>query len=156
MAQASTTSTFCHISKGGGGSTHISHFDTLSLDGVVIRKRAGQGTERWRGTQIVQKCRRRLPFDFTLTGTDFDGDAATGTIPIVVATAADPIVLDLDHNGISFSSLENGVSFDINHDGAADQLAWTANGQDGILALDLDHSGKIESGNELLPPFNVQ
>lgn len=71
------------------------------------------------------------------------------------ASVADPIVLDLDHNGVAFSSLENGVSFDINGDGAKDQLAWTADGQDGILALDLDGSGKIESGNELFTPnFN--
>ena len=36
-----------------------------------------------------------------------------------------------------------------------DHVAWTANGGDGILALDVDHSGKIESGNELFTPnFN--
>ena len=64
-------------------------------------------------------------------------------------------MLDLGTQGISFSSLENGVTFDINHDGAQDQVVWTANGQDGILALDLDGSGKIESGKELFTPnFN--
>ena len=64
-------------------------------------------------------------------------------------------MLDLDHNGVAFSSLGDGVSFDINHDGAQDQIAWTANGSDGILALDVDGSGKIESGNELFTPnFN--
>ena len=67
----------------------------------------------------------------------------------------DPIVLDLDHNGVSFSSIDDGVQFDINGDGAQDQIAWTANGGDGILALDVDRSGKIESGNELFTPtFN--
>jgi hypothetical protein len=72
-----------------------------------------------------------------------------------VAPGADPIVLDLDHNGVSFSSLGDGVSFDINADGAQDQIAWTANGGDGILALDLDGSGGIEAGNELFTPnFN--
>jgi hypothetical protein len=69
--------------------------------------------------------------------------------------AADPIVLDLDHNGVSFSSLGDGVYFDINGDGAQDQIAWTANGGDGILVLDVDGSGKIENGNELFTPtFN--
>ncbi|MEH2588349.1 DUF5801 repeats-in-toxin domain-containing protein [Bradyrhizobium sp. AZCC 1721] len=67
----------------------------------------------------------------------------------------DPIVLDLGAHGISFSSISDGVQFDINGDGAQDQTAWTADGQDGILALDLDGSGKIESGNELFTPnFN--
>ena len=71
-----------------------------------------------------------------------------------VATA-DPIVLDLGTPGIAFSSLENGVQFDINGDGVKDQVAWTVGGQDGILALDLNGSGKIESGNELFTPtFN--
>jgi hypothetical protein len=64
-------------------------------------------------------------------------------------------VLDLNHDGISFSSLEHGVSFDINGDGLQDQVAWTSNGHDGILALDVNHSGKIEGGNELFTPtFN--
>ncbi len=72
-----------------------------------------------------------------------------------VATLADPIVLDLGAPGISFKTLDNGVHFDINADGALDQVAWTRNGQDGLLALDVDHSGKIENGNELFTPtFN--
>jgi T1SS-143 domain-containing protein len=67
----------------------------------------------------------------------------------------DPIVLDLGDQGISFSSISDGVQFDINADGASDQVAWTANGQDGILALDVDGSGKIEGGKELFTPnFN--
>jgi T1SS-143 domain-containing protein len=74
---------------------------------------------------------------------------------VVYNSAVDPIVLDLGQEGISFTSLENGVGFDINHDGAQDQIAWTANGDDGILALDLDGSGKIEGGKELFTPdFN--
>ena len=44
-----------------------------------------------------------------------------------VATA-DPLVLDLGHPGIAFSSLGDGVSFDINADGHADQIAWTSGG----------------------------
>jgi T1SS-143 domain-containing protein len=86
----------------------------------------------------------------TLTGVGF-GNLSDANF---VATA-DPIVLDLGQHGISFTSLENGVGFDINHDGAQDQVAWTANGEDGILAFDLDGSGKIEGGKELFTPnFN--
>ncbi len=86
----------------------------------------------------------------TLTGVGF-GNLSDANF---VATA-DPIVLDLGQHGISFTSLENGVGFDINHDGVQDQIAWTANGEDGILAFDLDGSGKIEGGKELFTPnFN--
>jgi hypothetical protein len=68
-------------------------------------------------------------------------------------TAADPIVLDLDHNGFAFSSIDNGVTFDINADGKADQIAWTSD--DGILAYDLDGNGVIDNGSEIFTPdFN--
>jgi hypothetical protein len=76
-------------------------------------------------------------------------------VSILPPTVTDPVVLDLNHDGISFSSLEHGVSFDINGDGLQDQVAWTSNGHDGILAMDVNHSGKIEGGNELFTPtFN--
>ncbi|MGM4927015.1 T1SS-143 repeat domain-containing protein [Tardiphaga sp. 619_E2_N8_5] len=63
------------------------------------------------------------------------------------SSATDPIVLDLDHNGFSFVAVQNGVSFDINADGAKDQVAWTST--DGILAYDLNGDGKINSGSEI-------
>ncbi|NLS02725.1 type I secretion C-terminal target domain-containing protein, partial [Rhizobium sp. P32RR-XVIII] len=65
--------------------------------------------------------------------------------------AIDPIVLDLDHNGVALTSLDNGVQFDINADGHKDQIAWTA-GSDGILALDVDGNGKIDNGSEIFSP----
>ena len=67
------------------------------------------------------------------------------------AASADPIILDLGTLGISFSSLNNGVSFDINGDGTRDQVAWTAS-NDGILAYDLNGSGTIDNGTELFTP----
>jgi hypothetical protein len=69
-------------------------------------------------------------------------------------SSADPIILDLDHDGYTFSSVQNGVSFDINADGHADKVAWNTSG-DGLLAIDLDHDGKIDDGKELFTPdFN--
>jgi hypothetical protein len=63
-----------------------------------------------------------------------------------------PIVLDLGQNGITFSSVENGVQFDMDADGEKEQLAWT-NGEDGLLVMDLDGSGAIENGTEVLSPY---
>ncbi|MDM9626773.1 VCBS domain-containing protein [Rhizobium sp. S152] len=63
----------------------------------------------------------------------------------------DPIILDLDHNGIALTTLDHGVSFDINADGHQDKIAWTA-GTDGILAYDLDGNGKIDNGSEIFSP----
>ncbi len=63
----------------------------------------------------------------------------------------DPIILDLDHNGVALTTLEHGVSFDINADGHQDKIAWTA-GTDGILAYDVDGNGKIDNGSEIFSP----
>ena len=64
----------------------------------------------------------------------------------------DPLILDLGAPGLAFTSGENSVSFDINADGVADQMAWTA-GEDGILALDVDGNGTIDNGSEIFSPW---
>ncbi|TPM96043.1 type I secretion C-terminal target domain-containing protein, partial [Mesorhizobium sp. B2-1-5] len=70
---------------------------------------------------------------------------------VVYNSATDPIVLDLNHNGFTFSDLSHGVQFDINGDGAKDQVAWNTS-NDGMLAVDLNHDGKIDDGTELFTP----
>src|SRR5262249_47336427 len=82
----------------------------------------------------------------------FGGQSWTITDTNVVANVADPIVVDLGTKGISFTSFVDGVHFDINGDGVLDQVAWTT-GADGLLAYDLNGSGAIENGSELLSPF---
>jgi hypothetical protein len=89
------------------------------------------------------------PVRFHFGGQDFiitDAGTATATV--------DPLILDLGALGLAFSSLMDGVPFDINADGVADQMAWTAGaGEDGILALDLDGSGTIDNGTEIFSPW---
>jgi T1SS-143 domain-containing protein len=70
---------------------------------------------------------------------------------VLINTGTDPIVLDLDGDGFSFSGFTTGVSFDINGDGAADRVAW--NSGDGILAVDLNGNGVIDDGSELFTPW---
>ncbi|NBB48494.1 VWA domain-containing protein, partial [Rhizobium sp. CRIBSB] len=70
-----------------------------------------------------------------------------------ISNIADPIILDLDKNGFAFSSIDNGVTFDIDADGKADQIAWTSD--DGILAYDANGNGTIDDGSEIFTPdFN--
>ncbi len=57
----------------------------------------------------------------------------------------DPIVLDLDADGVDLSA---SVAFDLNADGAAEQIGW-AGADEGLLAVDFDGSGLIEDGTEL-------
>ncbi|MCE9666121.1 VCBS domain-containing protein, partial [Halomonas sp. M5N1S17] len=76
----------------------------------------------------------------------FGYDASSGHV--TVTGVEDPIIFDLGDPGIS---LTGSAMFDMNDDGRAQQLAWT-NGQDGILVMDLDGSGVIESGREVFSP----
>jgi len=61
-----------------------------------------------------------------------------------------PIVFDLDGLGFEFCGLEDGVWFDIDADGNANFITWTARGRDlGFLWLDRDGDGWVDDGGEL-------
>ena len=60
-----------------------------------------------------------------------------------------PIVLSL-RGGYRMTSLADGVRFDIDADGIAEEIAWTEpNSNVGFLALDRNGNGTIDSGAEL-------
>jgi hypothetical protein len=82
---------------------------------------------------------------------DLSGTTVSNLTSLISTNHVDPIVLDLGTPGISFSSVSNGVSFDINGDGVKDQVAWTT-GEDGFLAYNLNGSGTVENGTELFTP----
>ena len=82
---------------------------------------------------------------------DLQGVTLTNLSQLITNGQIDPIVLDLGAPGISFTSLGNGVQFDMNSNGVPSQIAWTT-GEDGILAYDLNGSGKIENGSEIFSP----
>jgi hypothetical protein len=65
----------------------------------------------------------------------------------------DPLVFDLDGNGVNLSSAENGVYFDMDADGARDKTAWVSGG-DALLALDRNGNGRIDDGSELFGEQN--
>jgi hypothetical protein len=60
----------------------------------------------------------------------------------------DPLLLDLDGDGIETISLDAGTCFDHNGDGFAEQTAWVGS-DDGVLALDRNGDGIISDGKEL-------
>ncbi len=72
---------------------------------------------------------------------------------LTVATAtvqatADPIILDLDGDGVNLIAALDGVSFDIDADGVAEEIGWVGP-NDGMLVVDSDGSGLIENGAEV-------
>jgi len=65
----------------------------------------------------------------------------------------DPLVFDLDGNGVDLTTAENGVLFDMDGDGTPDKTAWVA-GRDALLALDRNGNGRIDDGRELFGEQN--
>ena len=60
----------------------------------------------------------------------------------------DPLLVDLDGNGIETTPLTDGMMMDHDKDGFKELSAWVG-GNDGILAYDKNNNGVIDNGNEL-------
>jgi len=60
----------------------------------------------------------------------------------------DPLILDLDGDGLEITPLAKGVLFDANGDSIKTGTAW-AGADDGMLVWDRDGNGLIDSGREL-------
>ena len=60
----------------------------------------------------------------------------------------DPLILDLDGDGIETMSVNNGVYFDHDANGFSEASGWTSL-DDGMLVMDRDGDGVIDDGKEL-------
>ncbi|MGH8488357.1 MAG: calcium-binding protein [Gammaproteobacteria bacterium] len=63
-------------------------------------------------------------------------------------TTRSPIILDLDGDGVETTNVEAGAYFDHDSNGFAERSAWVSR-DDGLLVLDRDGNGTIDSGAEL-------
>lgn len=64
------------------------------------------------------------------------------------ASGADPLIIDLDGDGIETVSINEGVQFDIDGDFFREEVSWLAS-DDGFLAIDLNGNGAIDDISEL-------
>jgi hypothetical protein len=61
-----------------------------------------------------------------------------------------PLIVDTARDGLRLTSLDDGVRFDLNADGIAEQVSWTRpDSDDAFLALDRNGNGRIDDGSEL-------
>jgi hypothetical protein len=59
--------------------------------------------------------------------------------------------MDMAGNGIAMTPKDGGVDFDLDGDGSRERISWTgAQSDDAVLVMDVDGSGRIENGLELI------
>lgn len=78
----------------------------------------------------------------------------SNTIKLAEKTLApvDPLIIDLDGDGIETVSLDEGVFFDQSSDGFAELSSWVDT-DDGIIVHDKNNNGIIDNGNEILDDY---
>ncbi len=146
------------ITKSGGGEFTFESLDAVvpaSHAPVVIKGFLGGAqvfdtntTPAMSGTITLGPTTPTLVDKVEISSFNFDGFVIDN---VKVTSFEDPIILDLGAAGIDLTSAVDGVRFDLDADGTKDTIGWT-NGEDGILAMDLDGSGAIEDGSEVFSP----
>jgi uncharacterized protein YihD (DUF1040 family) len=124
------------MAKGAGSTDEKMQkvLDDLAQLGQVKQGGAASGQQ----LQEVQ-----LDFDF-----EFSFESTSVQVQQARVQQCDPLVLDLDDDGIELSDHTQGAQFDIAGSGAPVRTAFV-NGGDAFLALDRNGNGRIDSGREL-------
>jgi hypothetical protein len=74
--------------------------------------------------------------------------AAIKVFKVIPCNVSDPIVIDLDGDGIELLPIEKGVNFDLYNIGTKVAIGWVSP-DDGLLVMDRNGDGIIDNGGEL-------
>ena len=86
-----------------------------------------------------------------------DENSCTYDVGGILRRVISPIVLDLKGNGFEYTSVEEGVVFDLNNDGVPEKSAWTKKQKsfdNAFLVLDKNKNGQVDNGGELFGDQN--
>ncbi len=101
--------------------------------------------------QIVQQNSYKLDLKFRKTQTETKKtELSLEDLGII---KVDPLVLDMNGDGIDLTKAGEGAIFDIDADGKLDSTAWVK-GDDAMLVYDENGNGKIDNGKELFGDQN--
>ena len=109
----------------------------------------------------VQSSSISEDISFNVTLQDQDGDQVSGGFTMNIAggnspsTAAAPVAVDLNGDGVHFLAADAGVHYDYNGDGAKEATAWVGP-NDGILARDANGNGTVDGASEFVFGANGQ
>jgi hypothetical protein len=81
--------------------------------------------------------------------------AAVAIFKVIPCNVSDPVVIDLNGDGINLLPIEKGVNFDLYGIGAPIAVAWVSS-EDGFLAMDLNFNGIVDNGRELFGNIDIQ
>ena len=98
------------------------------------------GAAAAQGARTAQRIQIEFEFSFSLT---VESETVTTEVQ-----QADPLVFDLDGDGIELTSHTGGANFDILGNGQRAQVAFVTGG-DAFLAIDRNGNGAIDDGREL-------
>jgi len=131
-------------------STQLNALDTTHLQALETSDVAALTSTQVGAMTTTQLSSLTMSQVNALTGTQ-SLDSSQVTALLSVAT---PLVLDLNGDGIHTVGIGAGVKFDLNATGQATNVGWVS-AQDGFLALDRNHDGKINDGSELFGTSTV-
>jgi len=121
----------------------LDHFPALSNEAKdYIRDKVKEISEFQHGIHMVELKILELYWE----GLKNLADAAKAVQDYL--SRRDPLILDLDGDGIETHSINNGTYFDHNANGFTERTAWVSS-DDGLLVLDRNGDGTINNGREV-------